>query len=367
MPKLTRRGTLAALGGGLAMPWVRPSWAQGGQVNIYNWADYIGETTIEDFENETGISVVYDMYSSSEEMQAKMLAGMTGYDVTLVAGQTLPQFITAGIIQKIDRARLVGWDNLSPSLLTILEGWDPGAQHGVPYMWGSVGFTFNVDMVRERIPDADFSDLGLVFNPENAAKLADCGISLLDSPTDIMPMVARWLGLDGNMQNIDDYQKIVEAFAAIRPYVRTFDNVNYLNALPNKEVCVANNWSGDYGTATARAQEAGVDITLAYDVPVTGAPIWFDVWTIPADAANVDNAYAFLNWMLRPEVVAQATNFTWYANVNDASKEFVDPALLADPAVYPTEDIIQRLWTPLPYNEEQDRAIMRAWAEIKAG
>jgi putrescine transport system substrate-binding protein len=367
MTRLTRRGTLAALGGGLAMPWVRPSWAQGGQVNVYNWADYIGETTLEDFENETGISVVYDMYSSSEEMQAKMLAGMTGYDVTLMAGQSMPEFIRAGLFQKIDRARLTGWENLNPTLLTILDGWDPGAQHSVPYMWGSVGFTFNVDMVRERIPDADFSDLGLVFDPENAAKLADCGISILDSPKDVMPQVARWLGLDGNMQNTDDYQKIVDAFAAIRPYIRTFDNVNYLNALPNKEVCVVNNWSGDYGAATSRAREAGVDLNLVYEVPVTGAPIWFDVWTLPVDAPNLDNAYAFLNFMLRPEVVAACTNFTWYANVNDASRRFVDPALLADPAVYPSDDIIRRMWAPLPFTEEMDRAVMRAWAEVKAG
>jgi putrescine transport system substrate-binding protein len=366
MAKLTRRGTLAALGGGLAMPWVRPSWAQGGQVNVYNWADYIGETTLEDFENETGIRVVYDMYSSAEEMQAKMLAGMTGYDVTLMAGQSMPQFIQAGVFQPLDKSRLVGLENLNPDLLEILGGWDPGVQYSVPYMWGSVGITFNVDMVRERIPDADFTDIGLIFNPENAAKLADCGISILDSPTDIMPMVARWLGLDGNMQNVDDYQKIVDAFAAIRPYIRTFDNVNYLNALPNRELCVANNWSGDYGTATARAEEAGVEINLAYEVPSTGAPLWFDVWTIPADAGNVDNAYAFINYMLRPEVIAGATNFTWYGNPNTAADEFVDPALLSDPAVYPTEDVIRRMWAPPAYTEEMDRAIMRAWAEIKA-
>jgi len=367
MTILSRRQTLTGLGAALALPCIRPSWAQSGTVNVYNWADYIGETTIADFEAATGISVVYDTYSSTEELQAKMLAGSTGYDVIFTAGMFQPQLIGAGVFQKLDRTRLPGWVNLDPEILRIVDGWDPGSEYSLPYMWGSVGFTFNVDMVKERLPEADMQSMDLLFKPENAAKLADCGISVLDSPTDIMLMTLRYLGLDGDTTNIADYDKVIEAFAPIREYILTFDNTNYLNAIPNGELCVINSWSGDYAVAKARAAEAGLDLNLAYFVPKTGAPAWLDVMAIPADAANVDNAHAFLEFMLKPEVIAGATNYTSYANANLASKPFVDPAILADPAVYPDAEIIKRLWAPKALSEAQDRALTRAWTTIKAG
>jgi putrescine transport system substrate-binding protein len=364
---LNRRQTLVALGGGLAMPYVRPSWAQAGTVNVYNWADYIGETTIADFEAETGIGVVYDLYASSEEMQAKMLAGSTGYDVVLMAGITLPQFITAGVYQKLDRARLPNFANLDPAILKIVEGYDPGNLYGVPYMWGSVGFAFNVDMIRERLPDADLTDLATIFDPANAEKLADCGISILDSPTDIGFMVLSYLGLDPNTAGAAEYAKMAAAFAPIRPYIATFDNSNYLTAIPNGELCVINSWSGDYGVAKARADEAGIDLNLEYHVPKSGAPAWFDLWCMPADAPNVDNAYLFTDYLMRPEVIAACTNFTGYANANAASTPFIDPAIAADPAIYPDAETLTRMYTTQPQTEEQDRDINRAWAQIKAG
>jgi len=365
--KLNRRQTFAALGATLAMPYVRPSWAQAGSVNVYNWADYIGETTLEDFEAATGISVVYDTYSSAEEMEAKMLAGSTGYDVVDHAGLTMPRAIEAGIYQKLDKSKLPSWGNLDPLILKILEGWDPGNQYGAPYMWGSVGFTYNLDMVKERIPDADFESLDLVFKAENAEKLADCGISILDSPTDIMLMVLKYLGLDGDTTNVADYAKVVEAFRPIRENIRTFDNTNYINAIPNGELCVVNSWSGDYGVARSRAAEAGIELNLAYFVPKTGAPAWVDCMAIPADAPNAENAYKFLEFLLQPEVIAACTNFTGYANANVPGKEFVDEAIRNDPAVYPDAETTSRLWAPKPFNEEQDRAITRAWTEIKSG
>lgn len=365
--KLTRRTTLSALGAALAAPYVRPSWAQAGKLNIYNWSDYIGETTIADFEAETGIGVVYDLYASAEEMQAKMLAGSTGYDVVDMAGLSLPQFVKAGVYQKLDRARLSNWGNLDPEILKIVEGFDPGNEYGMPYMWGSVGFTYNVGMVRERLPDADLGSLDTIFKPENAAKLADCGISILDSPTDIGFMVMSYLGIDPNTAGPAEYEKMAEAFKPIRQYIATFDNSNYLTALPNGEICVANTWSGDYGVAKARAAEAGIDIDLQYFVPKTGAPAWFDVFCIPADAANVDNAYLFLDYMLRPEVIAACTDYTGYANANKAATPLVDESIRTDPAVYPDAETLSRMYTPKPQTEEQDRDITRAWAQIKAG
>jgi putrescine transport system substrate-binding protein len=365
--KLSRRGALGLTVGGLAMPWVRPSWAQSRVVNVYNWSDYIGETTLADFTAETGIEVVYDLYASAEEMQAKMLAGSTGYDVVFMAGASMPQFIRAGIYEKLDHSRLTGWGNLDPEILRIVGGWDPDNQYSVPYMWGSVGFTFNVDLVKERLPDADLADLATIFDPANAEKLADCGISILDSPTDIGFAVLSWLGIDPNTARAAEYEKMAEAFARIRPYIATFDNANYLTALPNKEICVANTWSGDYAVAKARADEAGIELNLAYYVPKSGAPAWFDVLCIPADAAHKDEGYAFIDYLLRPEVIAACTDYTGYANANAKATEFVDPAILADPAVYPDAETLKRMYTTQEQTEDQDRELLRAWTQIKAG
>ena len=351
----------------VGMPFVQRARAEDQVLNVYNWADYIGETTIEDFQTRTGIAVTYDTYSSAEEMQAKMLAGSTGYDVVVMAGISLPNFVKAGVYQKIDRTKLSGWKNLDPEVLRILSGFDPGNEHGIPYMWGSVGVTYNMDMLRERIPDANLDSLDLIFKPENAAKLADCGISILDSPTDIFPMMLRYLGKDGDTTNVEDYQAVVDAFKPVRHYIRTFDNTNYLNAIPNKELCVINNWSGDYSTAKSRAAEAGVDINLEYHVPETGAPAWVDALCMPADAAHAGAAYKFLDYMLEPEVIAKCTNFTNYANGNLASKPFVDKAVLDNPAVYPDDKVKARLWAPKPFSEDQDRAMTRAWQTIKSG
>lgn len=364
---LTRRSALLGLSAGLAAPWVRPSWAQGGTVYVYNWADYIGETTLADFTAETGIEIVYDMYASSEEMQAKMLAGATGYDVVLQSGLTLPMMVKAGVYQKLDRAKLPGWANLDPDILKIVEGFDPAHAHGVPYTWGTVGMTYNVALVREVLPDADLESLETVLKPENAEKLAQCGLSILDSPTDWGFMALRYLGIDSDVATEADYRKLAEAMAPIRDYISTFDNTNYLSTLPNQEVCAVNSWSGDYGVAKARAAEAGIDIDLAYFVPKTGAPAWFDLWTIPSDAANVDNAYRFMDFMLRPDVIAKCTDFTGYANANKAATPLVDPTISGDPAVYPDAETLTRLYTPKPQTPEQEEQLTRIWTEIKTG
>jgi putrescine transport system substrate-binding protein len=350
----------------LAMPFVRRARAEG-TLNVYNWADYIGETTIEDFQSATGISVTYDNYASAEEMQAKMLAGSTGYDVVFMAGMTLPNFIKANIYEKLDRSKLPGWSNLDPAILKIVDGWDPGNNYGVPYMWGSVGMTFNVDMVKERLPNADLQSLDILFKPENAEKLADCGISVLDSPTDIMLMVLKYIGKDPNTATEADYRAAAEIFKPIRKYIKTFDNSNYLNAIPNKELCVINNWSGDYATATTRAKEAGVEINLAYYVPKTGSPAWVDCMCIPADAASKDNAYKFIDFLLQPEVIAKCSNFTNYANGNIKSKPFIDPSVSGNPAVYPDAETMSRLYTPQALTEEQERQLTRVWSDVKSG
>jgi putrescine transport system substrate-binding protein len=351
----------------LAMPFVQRAKADEAKLNVYNWADYIGETTIEDFQKVSGVAVTYDTYSSPEEMEAKLLAGSSGYDVVLQSGLKLPDMITAKIYDKLDRSKLPGWENLNPEVLRIMASYDPGNLYGTPYMWGSVGITYNLDLIKERLPDADLASLDTIFKPENAAKLADCGISFLDSPTDVMPMILKYLGIDGDTRNIADYEKVAELFKSIRKDIKTFDNTNYLNAIPNGELCVINNWSGDYNTAKTRAKEAGIIINLAYFVPKTGSPAWADNWCITADSKNKDSAHKFLAYLLEPEVIAKCTNFTNYANGNLAASKFVEPAILANPAVYPDAETLKRLWAPKPFSPEQDRAMTRTWQAIKTG
>ena len=358
---------MAAATGLLAMPFVQRAKADEAILNVYNWADYIGETTIEDFQKATGIAVTYDLYNSTDEMQAKMLAGSTGYDVVVMAGLTLPRFVKAGIYSKLDKSKLPNWKNLDPAVLQISQGFDPGNEYGLPYMWGSVGVTYNLDMVKERLPNADLESLDTIFNPENAAKLADCGISILDEPTDVILFMLQYLGKERDTYKPEDIAAVVEKFKPVRQYIRTFDSSNYINAIPNKELCVINNWSGDYSTSKTRAKEAGVDINLGYYVPKTGSPAWVDFMCIPSDSPRQDNAHAFINYMMEPEVIAKCTNFTNYANGNLASKQFVSPEVLANPAVYPDAVVLSRLFTPKPLSEETDRKLTEAWTAIKSG
>jgi putrescine transport system substrate-binding protein len=366
--KLTRRSSLSLMAcATLAMPYVKKAQADGAGLNIYAWVDYIGETTIEDFQSATDIQVTYDVYDSTEAMEARMLAGSSGFDVVDQAGSTLGHFTQAKVYQALDRSKLTNWGNLDPILMKTVEGWDPGNKFGVPYMWGTVGLAYNLDMVKQRLPDADLTSLDILFKPENAAKLADCGISILESPSDVIPLALAYLGKDPNTTNPADFDEVVKVFAPIRQYIKAFDASNYMNAIPNKELCVINSWSGDYATAKARAAEAGIDINLAYNVPKSGAPLWIDLWCIPADAKNVDGAHKFINYMMQPEVIAKCTNFIHYANANSASNKFVEPAILTDPAIYPDDETKKRLWTEKTLSSEMERARTRAWSTIKTG
>jgi putrescine transport system substrate-binding protein len=365
---VTRRKALklAASSTLFAMPFVHRAKADDAILNMYNWADYIGETTIEDFQKATGIAVTYDTYNSTDEMQAKMLAGSTGYDVVDMAGLNMARFVAANIFSKLDKSKLPNWKNLDPDILKIGEGFDPGFEHGMPYMWGSVGFTYDVDAIKQRLPGVDLESMDMFMKPENAAKLADCGISILDEPSDVIPLILDYLGKPRDTYNPEDLEAVKAAFKQVRQHVRTFDSSNYLNAIANKELCFVNNWSGDYATSKARAKEANLDLNLAYFVPKSGAPAWFDLFCIPADSPRKDNAHTFLNYMMEPEVIAKCTDFTNYANANLASKPFVSPDVLGNPAAYPSADVMKRLYTLKPLSEEADRKLTETFTAMKS-
>jgi len=336
-------------------------------LNVYNWADYIGETTLADFEAEYGIEVNYDLYDATAVVEAKLLAGSTGYDVVLQALRYSSRLIEVGAFQPLDRARLPLWANLDPWVLDMMSEYDPGNRYATPYMWGTTGFAYNVDMVLERMPDAPLDSAALVFDPAVASRFADCGISLLDESTAVLPIVMLYLGYPAQSIDPDQLAEAEAVLKSVRPYIRYFSSAKLINDLPNGEVCIAMSWSGDYAQAQARAEEEGIDIDLAYMVPREGTTIFLDSLLIPADAPHPDNAHLFLDFLMRPEVIASISDLLRYANANLASLPLLDPSLRDDPAAYPPMEARQNWRAGHIYDPKLERRRTRAWSRVKTG
>jgi putrescine transport system substrate-binding protein len=336
-------------------------------VNVYNWADYMGPTTLADFESETGIEVNYDTYASSEIVEAKLLAGSTGYDVVLHSARYASRVIPLGVFMPLDRSRIPSWRGLDARLLGDLAEYDPGNLHGAPYMWGSTGIAYNVEMIRERLPDAPVGSADMIFDPEVVGRFADCGVTFLDTPSEVVPLALMYLGRDVDSTDPGDLRAAETLLRSVRPLIKYFSSTRMLVDMPNREVCVAMSWSGDYAVARARAAEAGIDIDLAYSVPAEGSLSWFDAIFIPADAPHPENAHRFIDFLLRPEVIAEISNQTRYANAVETARPLVDPAVLDDPAIYPPAEVFERLQSPRNLSPRLERLRTRVWARFKAG
>jgi putrescine transport system substrate-binding protein len=336
-------------------------------VNVYSWADYIGPTTIRDFERETGIEVNYDTYDSAETVDTKLLAGSTGYDVVFHDMNYSARLIPIGIYQPLDRDRIPNWAGLDPKVLAMYAVYDPGNRYGAPYTWGSTGFAYNVDLVRARMPDAPVTSGRMLFDPEIVSHFADCGVTFLDSPADVVPMALAYLGYSVDSADPHELEAAEKMLKSVRPYIRYFSSAKMLLDLPNSETCVAMSWSGDYATARARAHDAGVDIDLAYSVPQEGSVGWYDGMFIPADAPHPDTAHAFINFILRPDVIAAITNLITYANAVPASDPMIRPEIVSDPAVYPTPEILAVLQPKMMLAPKIERQRTRIMARVKTG
>jgi putrescine transport system substrate-binding protein len=351
----------------LAMTWLPPDARAEGELNIYNWSDYIGENTVANFEKEYNVKVRYDTYDGNETLEAKLVVGSTGYDIVFPSSSFFARQITSGLYMKLDRSKLTNWSNLDQWVLKNQAAFDPGNVYAVPYLWGTNGFTYNVGMIKERMPDAPLDSLRMMFDPEVVSKFEDCGVSWLDSPEDVFPLALAYMGKDPLSQNPDDIVAATDMLMKARPFIRLFDSQQYMNSLPNSDVCMAMTWSGDYSVAAARAEEAGVDITLAYTVPKEGSNLWFDAMLIPHDAPHPDNAHLFLNYMMRPDVIADCTNYIGYANGNQASKPLISPDILNDQAIYPNEETQKRMFQSVVRDEAMQRVITREWTRLKTG
>ena len=332
---------------------------------VYNWADYIGKSTLADFERATGIKVVYDIYDADETLEAKMMAGDSGYDIVSTSTDYFSRQIKAGIYQPLDRAKLPSWKNLDPHILAIEAESDPGNRYAMPYLRHVNGFAYNVDMVKARMPEAPLDSLDMLFKPEIIAHFADCGVTLLDSAEDVLQLALNYLHLDPNTTRKEDYQRAEQLILAVRPYIRAFDSTEYMNGLANKEFCISMSWSGDYAAARARAKAAGVGVNLEFTVPKEGAGGSFDAFLIPAGAPHPLAAHQFLEFMLQPRVIAAVTNFIHYANDNLAANAYVDPQILNDPSVYPTPEVEARLYESAEVAPALERIRTRTWTRIK--
>lgn len=334
-------------------------------LHVYNWADYIGKDTVADFERATGIKVEYDTYDSDDTLEAKMMAGDSGYDVVSTSTDYFARQIKAGIYRSLDRSKLPNWHNLDAHVLAIEAAADPGNAHAMPYLHAVNGFAYNQTLVRARMPQAPVDSLDMIFKPEIIARFADCGVSFLDSPEDVLQLALNYLHLDPNTNRAEDYAQAERLLLAVRPYIKAFDSSEYMNGLINGEFCISMSWSADYSTSRARARAAGVDVPLAFTVPKEGANGTFDALLIPKDAPHPDNALKFLNFILEPRVIAAITNETHYGNDNRAADAFVDPQILNDPTIYPTPAIEARLYYAKEVAPPLERIRTRAWTRVK--
>jgi putrescine transport system substrate-binding protein len=364
---------LSACGGGKpgadgAASGAPPAPGAGAKVlNLYIWSDYLAPNTLADFEKETGIKVHAAYYDSNETLETKLLAGSSGFDVVVPTASYFERQIKAGVYLKLDKSKLPNLKNMDPQLMARVAQHDPGNEHGVIYMWGTNGIGYNEKMVRQLMPDAPLDSWRLVFDPAVASKIAKCGISVLDSPAEMMRAVLNYLGRDPNSQKPEDAAAAEATLLKIRPYIRNINSSEYIEALANGDLCVAVGYNGDVLQARDRAKDANKGIDIKYIVPKEGSILWFDMLAIPKDAPDPESAYAYLDYIMQPKVIADISNFKRYANANLASQPDVLEAVKEDPAIYPPPELREKLAVQLADSPEQTRTITRMWEKFKTG
>ena len=362
--RIRHMSVIAALVAGLV---IGAAARAAGTVNVYNWNDYIGDGVIAAFEKESGTKVVYDVFDSNEVLEGKLLAGSTGYDVVVPTIEFMGRQIKAGVFQPLQKDKLPNYRELDPAMMATIATVDPGNQYGVPYMWGTTGIGINKAKVLAALgPDAPLDSWDLVLKPENLAKLSDCGVAFLDSPTEIFAAALHYLGKDPNSTNTADYQGAAKALLKqLAPHVTYFHSSRYIDDLASGEICVAIGWSGDIAQAKVDAEKAKSGVEITYVIPREGAMQFYDLLAIPGDAPNVEQAHAFINFLMRPDIAAKNTNHIWYPNPIPASRPLLDDDIVADMSVYPSPDVMSKLYIATIKSPAVDRAMNRAWTEVK--
>jgi putrescine transport system substrate-binding protein len=336
-------------------------------LNLYIWSDYLAPNTLSDFEKQTGIKVRVAYFDTNETLETKLLAGNSGYDIVVPTASYFERQIKAGVYLALDKSKLPNLKNMDTQLMSKVALHDPGNAHGIIYTWGTNGIGYNEKMVRELMPDAPLDSWRMVFDPAVASKVAKCGISVLDSPAEMMRAVYAYLGKDPNSQSPDDLVLAQAVLTKIRPYIRNINSSEYIEALANGDLCIAVGYNGDVMQARDRAREANKGIEIKYAVPKEGSILWFDMLAMPKDAPDLDSAYAFMNYIMTPQVIADISNFKRYANANAASQALVLASVKNDPGIYPPPEQRQKLAVQLSDSADQTRAITRVWQRFKTG
>jgi len=338
-------------------------------LNIYNWSDYIADDTIKNFERETGIKVRYDNYDNNEVLHAKLVAGKTGYDIVVPGAHFAKQQIEGGLLQKLDRSLLTNWGNLDPALLAQLAKVDPGNQYLVDWLWGYVTVGVNVAKVKKALGDLAMPEnpWSLLFDPKYASKLKQCGVSFLDSASEVMPVALAYVGKSPYSPIAADYPAAGAMLKKIRPYVTRFSSSGYINDLADGALCVVMGYSGDINIARARALESKNNQVIEALVPKTGATLFFDSMAIPADAPHPKNAHLFINYILRPQVHASLTNKVFYANPNKASQKFVKKDVAENKTIFLDAADLAAMAAPDSLPQDIRRVQTRTFTSFKAG
>jgi putrescine transport system substrate-binding protein len=359
---------LSACGGGKpAADSAAKSPASEKVLNLYIWSDYLAPNTLSDFEKQTGIKVHVAYYDTNETLETKLLAGSSGYDIVVPTASYFERLIKAGAFLPLDKSKLPNLKNMDSQLMSMVTRNDPDNAHGVIYLWGTNGLGYNEKMIKALMPDAPLDSWRMVFDPAVASKVAKCGISVLDSPAEMIRAVLSYLGKDPNSQSADDLALAEATLDKIRPFIRNINSSEYIEALANGDLCLAVAYNGDVMQARDRAREANKGIDIKYSLPKEGSILWFDMLAIPKDAPNQDSAYAFMNYMMSPKVIADVSNFKRYADGNAAAQPLVLSEVKDDPGIYPTPAQRQQLAVQLSDTPEQTRAITRVWQKFKTG
>lgn len=365
MPAL-RSGPVIGLLSGVAMLAASSALAEDRVVNVYNWSDYIDESILEEFTKETGIKVRYDVFDSNELLETKMLAGGSGFDVVVPSGTFLSRQVQAGVFQKLDKSKLDNLKNMWDQIEARTVKYDPGNAYSINYMWGTTGIGYNVEEAKKRI-GGKVESWSVIFDKDTVAKFKDCGIHVLDAPEELIPAALNYLGLEPDSKKPDDIKKAGALLQEISPNIQKFHSSEYINALANGDICLAVGWSGDVFQARDRAAEANNGVSVDYAIPNEGALMWFDQMAIPADAKNVEEAHIFINYIMRPDVIAKASNYVYYANGNKASQGALVEDVISDPAIYPDEATTGKLYVTTPFPPKSLRIATREWTRVKTG
>lgn len=358
---------LQTLGIGLAAAFLSSAALAADQLNIYTWADYFGAETISRYQSQTGTAVTVDLYDSNEVLETKLLTGKSGYDVVFPAASNAEREFQAGALAAIDPSKLKNYGNLNPSILAALDKVPGGRALGVPYTWGTVGLAYNKAAIKQRLGTDEIDSFDVLFKPENAAKLADCGVTLLDSPLEVISITLNYLGIDPYSDDAADLEKAEEVLRAIAPHVRYYHNQRPSTDLAAGDVCLSLVYSGDAGLARTRAAENGSGIDIGYMIPKEGTMLWIDLMAIPADAPHPDAAYRFIDHMLKPEEIADVTNTVLFANANSAADSLVNAEIRSDPGLYPPAEVVAKLFADRSQGAKQVRSRTRIWTRVKTG